>query len=203
MKAVANQPVFVAIDAHGMQLYLIGMYDGPCGTNNLNHEVTLVGYGTDEGGTEDWIAKNSWGTAWGDLLSPLRSSPSWLPLKRFLSRSSGSSSSLPWSTTSSFVRVMDGATDITTEAEVRPKVVGRAGNPEATAVNSFLRVITPVGTKVFMALVVMRSCHDYDSIVTVQCLAKVRQRFFIPREYELHVLLPGQRPYDELCGAVA
>ncbi|RWV93495.1 hypothetical protein BHE74_00059423 [Ensete ventricosum] len=65
MNAVANQPVSVAIDSHEIQFYSGGIYDGPCGTN-LNHEVTLVGYDTDEDGTAFWIAKNSWGTAWGE-----------------------------------------------------------------------------------------------------------------------------------------
>lgn len=65
MKAVANQPVSVSIDASEFMLYTGGIFDGPCEAN-LNHEVTLVGYGTDRNGTKYWIAKNSWGTAWGD-----------------------------------------------------------------------------------------------------------------------------------------
>ncbi|RRT31616.1 hypothetical protein B296_00057283 [Ensete ventricosum] len=65
MNAVANQPVSVAIDSHEIQFSSGGIYDGPCGTN-LNHEVTLVGYGTDADGTAYWIAENSWGTAWGE-----------------------------------------------------------------------------------------------------------------------------------------
>ncbi|RWW52046.1 hypothetical protein BHE74_00041557 [Ensete ventricosum] len=65
MKAVANQPVAVRIDANEIKSYSGGIFDGHCGTN-LNHEVTLVGYDTDEDGTAYWIAKNSWGTDWGD-----------------------------------------------------------------------------------------------------------------------------------------
>ncbi|RRT39385.1 hypothetical protein B296_00059182 [Ensete ventricosum] len=102
--------------------------------------------------------------------------------------SSGSSSSLPWSTTGSFIRVADG---IAAEAKSRPEVVGCTGKPEATTISSSSGVMTPVDTKVFMALVVMRPCYDYDSTVTVQCLAEVRQCFFIPREYELYVSLLG------------
>ncbi|CAD5178155.1 unnamed protein product [Musa acuminata subsp. malaccensis] len=65
MNAVANQPVSVSIDASELQFYAGGIFDGPCDTY-LNHEAALVGYGTDENGTAYWIAKNSWGTSWGD-----------------------------------------------------------------------------------------------------------------------------------------
>ncbi|CAL9093829.1 zingipain-1-like [Musa acuminata AAA Group] len=65
MNAVANQPVSVSVDAHTFRFYKGGIFDGPCGTN-LDHDVTFVGYGTDENGVAYWIAKNSWGAWWGD-----------------------------------------------------------------------------------------------------------------------------------------
>uniref|UniRef100_A0A0R0I0K6 Granulins domain-containing protein n=1 Tax=Glycine max TaxID=3847 RepID=A0A0R0I0K6_SOYBN len=66
MKAVANQPVSVAIEAGGMefQLYQSGVFTGRCGTN-LDHGVVAVGYGT-ENGTDYWLVRNSWGSAWGE-----------------------------------------------------------------------------------------------------------------------------------------
>ncbi|XP_021887146.1 vignain-like [Carica papaya] len=64
--AVANQPVSVAVDAGGylFQLYSHGVFSGYCGTH-LNHGVTVVGYG-DDNGKKYWTVKNSWGTGWGE-----------------------------------------------------------------------------------------------------------------------------------------
>lgn len=64
--AVARQPVSVAIDAGGyeFQLYSHGVFNGYCG-HQLNHGVTIVGYGEDSG-KKYWLVKNSWGTSWGE-----------------------------------------------------------------------------------------------------------------------------------------
>ena len=44
--------------------YRGGIYAG-CSSNNTNHGMVIVGYGTEDG--EDfWILKNSWGVKWGE-----------------------------------------------------------------------------------------------------------------------------------------
>nr|KYP48321.1 Cysteine proteinase RD21a [Cajanus cajan] len=65
-KAVANQPVAVAIEGGGreFQLYVSGVFTGRCGTA-LDHGVVAVGYGTDKG-KDYWIVRNSWGPSWGE-----------------------------------------------------------------------------------------------------------------------------------------
>ncbi|XP_040379488.1 cysteine protease 1-like [Oryza brachyantha] len=66
-KAVAHQPVSVAIDAGGreFQLYDSGVFTGRCGTS-LDHGGVAVGYGTDAAGRGYWTVRNSWGPHWGE-----------------------------------------------------------------------------------------------------------------------------------------
>nr|CAB3483993.1 unnamed protein product [Digitaria exilis] len=66
-KAVANQPVSVAVDGGDnlFRFYKGGVLSGACGTE-LDHGIAAVGYGVTSEGTKYWMMKNSWGTSWGE-----------------------------------------------------------------------------------------------------------------------------------------
>ncbi|XP_062224716.1 senescence-specific cysteine protease SAG39-like [Phragmites australis] len=66
-KAVANQPVSVAVDGGDshFRFYKGGILSGACGTE-LDHGIAAVGYGVASDGTKYWLMKNSWGTSWGE-----------------------------------------------------------------------------------------------------------------------------------------
>ncbi|XP_034248429.1 cathepsin S-like [Thrips palmi] len=61
-------PVATLFDAThwSIQHYQSGIYYEPACSSNVNHAVLIVGYGSDDDGQDYWIAKNSWGAAWGD-----------------------------------------------------------------------------------------------------------------------------------------
>lgn len=67
-EAVAQGPVAIAIeaDADAMQFYQSGILTSKkCGVN-VDHAVTMVGYGQDSKGRKYWKIKNSWSDDWGE-----------------------------------------------------------------------------------------------------------------------------------------
>ena len=69
--AVARQPATVYIDASSREFFFYsgGIYRGPCSADpaKVNHAITIIGYCEGPGeGNKYWIAKNSWGSDWGD-----------------------------------------------------------------------------------------------------------------------------------------
>ncbi|CAL2246802.1 unnamed protein product [Prunus armeniaca] len=67
LKAVANQPVSICIDAgeNNFLYYTSGIFAGSCGLE-MDHCVTAIGHGVSDDGTKYWLLKNSWGTDWGE-----------------------------------------------------------------------------------------------------------------------------------------
>ncbi|RZS24078.1 hypothetical protein BHM03_00057109 [Ensete ventricosum] len=68
-----------------------------------------------------------------------------------------------------------------------------SGDPKSTVVPSSS---APNDSGDGKALATMRSCFNIDSTVTARRLIDVRKDCYVPPEYELHVPLPGQHPYD-------
>jgi len=69
---ISTGPFSVLLDAHNLQFYKGGVWDGSgfngigrCSTTNLDHAVLITGYGTDAG-QQYWSVKNSWGASWGE-----------------------------------------------------------------------------------------------------------------------------------------
>jgi len=65
--AVYKGPVTVAVDAShpSFEFYEGGVYyEAACSQNALDHEMLVVGWGTDSG-KDYWLVKNSWGEDWG------------------------------------------------------------------------------------------------------------------------------------------
>lgn len=67
MNAIAQVgPVAVSVDASTWSGYKGGVFNG-CNQKNpdINHAVTLVGYGEDNG-QKYWLVRNSWSASWGE-----------------------------------------------------------------------------------------------------------------------------------------
>jgi cysteine peptidase B len=57
-------PLSIAVDASDFQSYYDGILED-CDFGQLNHGVTLVGYGQEKN-VKYWIIRNSWGSSWGE-----------------------------------------------------------------------------------------------------------------------------------------
>lgn len=55
----------MAINSRGIKLYGGGIFDDSSCSDDINHGVLVVGYGT-QNNNSFWIIKNSWGTQWGE-----------------------------------------------------------------------------------------------------------------------------------------
>jgi len=45
--------------------YTGGIFSDPS-DDQINHEISVVGWGVSDDGTEYWIGRNSWGSHWGE-----------------------------------------------------------------------------------------------------------------------------------------
>ncbi|KAF4721111.1 hypothetical protein FOZ63_005628, partial [Perkinsus olseni] len=67
--AVAEGPVSVRVHASSSRFrnYRFGvMTTKECGEGNLNHAITIIGYGKTPEGVTYWKVLNSWGPTWGE-----------------------------------------------------------------------------------------------------------------------------------------
>lgn len=46
--------------------YRGGIYSQHLDSIEINHEISVIGYGVTDEGQEYWIGRNSWGTYWGE-----------------------------------------------------------------------------------------------------------------------------------------
>lgn len=49
----------------GLMNYTGGIYEDKTGAKEIDHEVSVVGWGV-ENGTKYWLVRNSWGSYWGE-----------------------------------------------------------------------------------------------------------------------------------------
>jgi len=61
----ARGPIACSVDANLIHNYTSGIYEGP--GNVVNHDVSVVGWGTDDNIGQYWIVRNSWGEYWGEF----------------------------------------------------------------------------------------------------------------------------------------
>jgi C1A family cysteine protease len=66
LQAASVSVITLALDAYGIMSYTGGVFNGQC-SNEMNHAVNVVGYGTDAQSKQPfWLMRNSWGSSWGE-----------------------------------------------------------------------------------------------------------------------------------------
>mmetsp|Transcript_25040 Transcript_25040/g.27760 ORF Transcript_25040/g.27760 Transcript_25040/m.27760 type:complete len:326 (-) Transcript_25040:286-1263(-) len=63
---LARGPIACGINAEPILQYTGGVYDGLGESQQVNHVVSVVGWGT-ENGQNYWLVRNSWGEYWGEM----------------------------------------------------------------------------------------------------------------------------------------
>lgn len=64
----ARGPVACGVDADPLRDYAGGVLDIPDATRNINHVISIIGWGFDEKLQKQyWIVRNSWGEYWGEM----------------------------------------------------------------------------------------------------------------------------------------
>ncbi|CAD7952777.1 unnamed protein product [Amoebophrya sp. A25] len=66
-KELLKGPLACGIDADNLRTYKGGVLDIPDGTRNINHVISVIGWGVDPVKGEYWIGRNSWGEYWGEM----------------------------------------------------------------------------------------------------------------------------------------
>ncbi|RRT59400.1 hypothetical protein B296_00034087 [Ensete ventricosum] len=79
----------------------------------------------------------------------------------------------------------------------RSRVLGHPSrDSRSTAILSSSGGAAPTNSGATEALATMRSCFNIDSTMMTRQLVEVRKNYYTAPEYELHVPLPGEHPYD-------
>ena len=63
----ARGPISCGVDATPqLEAYTGGVFSQKQEAPIINHEISVIGWGVLDSGEEYWVARNSWGTYWGE-----------------------------------------------------------------------------------------------------------------------------------------
>jgi len=69
MQEIYNRgPIACGVVANNLLNYTGGIFDDKTHwtPSDIDHDISVVGYGVGEDGTKFWTVRNSWGSAWGE-----------------------------------------------------------------------------------------------------------------------------------------